>query len=140
MKQRIAHGAEIDAVTPDELREELAHLHHHDLWHVEKGVIDLSAGVGNKPIKVSGEYDWLMKRATIGGAGAVNALVLISENDSGSDADLLEVIQVGASGRYSDAFSNDLWIPAKTKLIVSVSNGAAGQVTFNFRVKLQAVL
>lgn len=141
MKQRIAHGATIDAATPEEVAAIFSRVRDQrdDVdYHREKGIINLdAAGKGVRAVHVSRQYNWRMERVAIGGPGAVNALVTINESDSGSDADMLEVIQLGTAGRYSDSFSNSLWVPAGQRIWLVVTGGAAsGQVMFNFQVRL----
>jgi hypothetical protein len=144
VKQKIAHGALIDTVTPAELGAALRGSQDRSedyQRHRKKGIIQLDAnGAGKDAIHVSRQYNWRMERVTIGGAGAVNALLVLFESDSTSDADMLEVIQVGTAGRYSDSFSNNIWVPAGNRLILQATGGVpSGQITFNFQVRLVPV-
>lgn len=144
-RQKIVHGAEIDTVTPQELAEVIAKAFEEkrpEQYHRIRGIVNLDAnGNGqNRPpdesINVPPQYDLLLERVVIGGVGAVNSVVCLYENQV-QDTDLLEVIQMGAAGRYSDSFSNNLYIPANSQLFVVVTGGVAnGQVTYNLQGRL----
>ena|SRR5487761_130339 len=132
------HGATIDATTTAETAAIIAAAFEHqnaDEYWREKGAILLDGtGAGNTLLKVSSQYDWLLERVTLTG---VNALVSIYENQV-AGADLLEVVQIGAVGLYSDSFSNILWVPANSQVVISVSGGPSnGQMTFNLQIKLK---
>jgi hypothetical protein len=142
MKQIIRHNATIDSATPQEIAEILASQKQEtsvDTYSRIKGTIALNAnGAGqsnNADLNVSSQYDWSMERITIGGAGAVNALVAVYENQA-QPTDMLEVIQLGTAGLYSDSFSNNIYVPANTQVILTVTGGvASGQVTFNIQIR-----
>jgi hypothetical protein len=107
-----------------------------------KGAITLNAsGAGYTSINVQGQYDWILERVTISGAGAANALVTLYENEAtagGADpADTLEVIQLGSVGIYSDAFKNCIFVPSNSHLVIGVTGGVASeQVTYNLQVRM----
>lgn len=139
-RHKIAHGATIETATPTEVAEIIAaQLDARDVvdYTRRKGIIKLSAtGTGLAGEQTSPQYDWRCERVTIGGPGAVNALVQFFENQSTSTADLLEVIQVGAAGLYSDGFSNNLYVPANSTLLIVVTGGVAGlDLSYNVQIK-----
>lgn len=138
MRQRIVHGGTIEAATHDEIGQAVARafeLSAVEDYERKKGVIALDGtGAGVATLAVSAQYDWLMERVTLTGA---NALVQIFEN-SQQGTDLLEVVQLGAAGLYSDSFANRLYVTANSQVVVAASGGPAnGQVTFNFQIKLR---
>lgn len=139
-------GGELDIATPTEVGLIIARALEEQRvvrYERKKGVIQLDAngnGVTAPPVHVldvPSQYDWSLERVAIGGGTlAANALVSIYENQA-VDTDLLEVIQLGAAGKYSDSFSNCAYITANSILIIGVSGGPAnGQVTFNLQIRL----
>lgn len=142
MRQLLKHGATIEAATPAEVADIIAatlDTQRSIDYYPIKGTIDLDAS-GNGQValeRVSPQYDWLMERVAIAGPGAVSALVAIFEGTT-NPSDMREVIQMGAAGMYSDSFSNDMWIPGNSMVIVSVTAGVASeQLAYNFQVRLQ---
>jgi hypothetical protein len=107
-------------------------------FHRHRGAIQLSAaGAGSDTADVPNQHDWIMERVAIAGAGAINALVQIFENDT-SPSNLLEVIQMGAAGLYSDSFDNRVHVPSLSVVVFSVTGGAAnGPVAYNYQIKLE---
>lgn len=157
MRFTIKHGAEIETATPADVARIVAEQFDartvHDYTR-RKNNIQLDAngaalqfpggsgGSGSSQYagycgneKVSSEFAWRCERVTIAGNGAANALVQLYENQI-SPLDLLEVIQVGATGVYSDAFSNTLYVPANSQLIIAVSGGVANEnVSYNLQIR-----
>lgn len=139
-EQRIVHGLTLDVATPAEVAAIVSReldKRTGDDYTRRPGVVQLNAaGFGNASEDVSPRYNWVCERITIGGNGAPNALVQLFENDSNSTANLLEVVQVGVGGLYSDGFSNNIWVPANSQLVIAVSGGVAGgQVTYRLQIK-----
>lgn len=141
-------GGTIDAATSTEIGEAVARaltLQNVTEYQRYKGTVPLNAaGSGQidetQAPRVSAQYDLILQRVTIGGGAGLagGALVLFYENSSASEADLLEVIQLGAGGRYSDSFANTLYLPANSKLIIAVSGGPAlGVVSYNLQGEVQ---
>jgi hypothetical protein len=103
-----------------------------------KGVINLNAaGAGQNdtfnPILVPSQYDLLLERVTIGGNGAASALVVLYENQV-ADTDMLEVIGMGTVGKYSDSFSNRIYVTANSNVLIAVTGGTPNlQVTYNLQ-------
>lgn len=142
MRQRIMHGTEIDACTTQEVADIVSRAFAsqpvHSYWR-PKGAINLNAaGAGqssNADLPVSSQYDWRIERITIAGAGAVNALLTFYEN-AANPGDMLEVMQLGTAGLYSDGFDNTLYVPANSQLLIVVTGGVAnGQVNYNLQIK-----
>jgi hypothetical protein len=132
-------GATIETVTPDEL--DTAITVALDARAVEdytrrKDIITLDGnGAGSTVELVSPQYDWRIERVTLGGAGAAGALVQIYENQQ-NPMDLLEVIQLGTAGIYSDGFDNSLYVPAAAQIVIAVTGGVANrQVTYNLQIR-----
>jgi hypothetical protein len=143
-KQRVTPGGTIDTVTPAELGEAIANAFSYQAveeYDRHKGVVLLDAnGAGHSiiGIKVPSHYDYFFERVAIGGgAQAANALILMCENEI-SDVQLLEVIQLGGAGYYSDSFSNDIHVPAGSVVKLGITGGPAnGQVTYNMQVRIE---
>lgn len=138
--QTIRHGGKISAATPEEVSNIFARERAERVtqaYHREKGIVQLDAtGAGSKSIDVSAQYDWIMERVTVSTNPAAGALIGIYENQI-QNSDLLEIIQLGTAGLYSDGFDNRLWVPANSVLVVSVTSGAAnGQAAYNWQIKL----
>lgn len=140
MRQIIKPGHPVDFATPSEVESMLSeHMSRNvGAFHRHRGAIQLNAaGAGSDTVDVPGQHDWIMERICIAGAGAVNALVQIFENDS-SPTNLLEVVQVGAAGLYSDSFDNRLHVPSLSVVVFTVTSGIAnGPVAYNYQVKLE---
>lgn len=146
MRQQVRPGGTLDIATPREIGEIIAGAFSAqmvDEYERKKGTIALDAtGVGvTSPahgLAVSAQYDWLLERVTLGGgANAAGAIVKFYENGA-SDTDMLEVVQLGAVGLYSDSFANRLYVTANSVLLIAVSQGPAnGQVTFNLQIALK---
>jgi len=139
MRQRLAPGAEIDAATPDEVEQRIkAALDRHQQTNrrSEKNAVQLDGtGSGTGKFALSRLYDAELERVTV--TGAANGLVQIYANNPNSGTDMLEVIQLGALGLYSDSFSNNIWVPAGTQIFVVCSNGTPnGQMTYNIQMQL----
>lgn len=140
-------GAKIETVTPAEMEEIIQRsLVERDIdeYLVKRGVIKLDgAGAGttvgsemNLDLKVSSQFDWELERISVGGAGAPSALVGVYENDAGNDTNMLEIIGMGTVGKYSDSFSNNVYVTANTQIVIVVTGGVAGQdVTFRLQIK-----
>lgn len=146
MRQRISHGAEIDAATPDEVARIVAAANARQgprEYRRLKGIINLNAtGTGqttpqaNGDLVVPSQYDLLLERVTFGGTGAANALIGVYENQV-ADTDLLEIAQLGAAGKYSDSFSNRIYVTANSVIYIAVTGGVASlQVTYNMQGRL----
>lgn len=143
-KQRIAHGQTIDTASTEEIAELLAQAFSQQRpleYRRFKNVINLD-GTGTgltkaADILVPSQYDLLLERVTIGGPGAVGAVVTIYENQV-QDTDLLEVIgPIGAVGKYSDSFSNTMYVTANSAVLINVTSGAvSSQVTYNLQGRL----
>lgn len=142
-RQRISHGAEIETVTPDEMAAVLTRVlsPRPQEYRRFKGVIDLdAAGNGQSDpamIDAPPQYDLLLERVTLGGSNSVGT-VLLYENDTNSDTNLLEVMQIQvATGKYSDSFSNTIYVTAQSRIIIVVVGGTNGaQLTFNLQGRL----
>lgn len=139
MKQEIRHGATLETATPAEVaRIVAAELDTRQVtdYTRRKDIITLDGtGAGQAKLNVSSQYDWRLERITIAGAGAVSALVEFYENQI-APLDLLEVVQLGATGLYSDSFDNTLYLPANSQLFVAVTGGVASlQVTYNLQIR-----
>lgn len=140
MRQRITHGATIDAATPAEVAHiftesrESRQIEEH---HREKGTIQLNAaGAGQGSLNVSSEYDWMCERVTLVANPAAAALVAFYESQQ-LPADLLEVIGLGGVGMYSDSFDNTMWVPSNSTLLIVVTGGTAlGQLSYNIQVRM----
>jgi hypothetical protein len=138
MKQRISHGATVDATTPDEVARIIAAAfdtrQDYD-YHREVGAINLDGtGAGSQARHLTRQYAWLCERIAVT-AGA-NALITLYHNQQ-QGTDLVEVIQLGAAGMYSDSFANNLYVPAGSRLLIVCSGGAAnGQMTYNIQARL----
>lgn len=102
-----------------------------------KGSIKTDAnGVGLGTVDVSPQYDWSIERITIAGPGAANALVQVCIDELSASA-LAEVIQLGATGLYSDSFSNKLFVPANSRLYIGVTGAvASSNITYNLQTRL----
>lgn len=142
-RQRISHGSEINTATPEEVAAIVATAMDRKQvteYRRLKGIINLDAS-GNgqsRPAenKIPSQFDILLERVTIGGAGAVSALVVVYENQV-QDSDLLEVIQLGTVGKYSDSFSNRIYVTANSAIILAVTGGVPNlQVTYNLQGRL----
>lgn len=145
-RQRMMHGAEIETATPSEVAEIVAAFAREPAVEYKRfrGVINLNAAgagqnsVPDDPIYAPPQYDLLLERVAIGGSGAAGAVVELYENDIQSDANLLEVISVAAvPGKYSDSFSNNIYVPANSAVFILVGGGVANlQVTYNIQGRL----
>lgn len=140
MRYTIRHGSEIEAATPGEVAAIIASAFDTRSsvdYRRPKGLVSLD-GSGNGAAtveKVSSQYDWVCERLTLAGNGAAGALVQFFEN-SASDLDLLEVVQIGAAGLYSDSYSNSLYLPANSQLVIQVTGGTPnGQVSYNLQLR-----
>lgn len=145
-RQRISHGSEIDAATPREVAQIIAQAFPRERaaeYRRFKGVVNLSAAgagqnqVPDDTIYAPPQYDLVLERVTLGGSGAVGAVVALYENQI-SDVDLLEIIgPIPATGKYSDSFSNNIYVPSNSAVFVVVTTGVAGlQVTYNLQGRL----
>lgn len=142
-KQIIRPGGAIDCVTTDEMTAAITaalNRQRPQQYKRQKGIIALDAnGNGqsaNGDFIVPSQFDIKIERIVIGGPGAANALVCIYENQV-NDADMVSVIQMGAAGKYSDGFSNCIYLPANTQVIIAVTGGAVGlQVLYNIQARL----
>lgn len=143
MRQKISHGAEIDAATPAEVAAIIAGVFDRKApteYRRLKGIINLNAaGAGSTAaadLLVPSQYDLLLERVAFGGNGGANALVGVYENQA-SDTDLLEIVQMGAIGKYSDSFSNCIYLTANSSVLIAVTGGVANlQVTYNMQGRL----
>lgn len=140
MRQVIKPGHPVEFVTPSEVEAMLSEHMQRNVgsYHRHRGAIQLNAaGAGTDTIDVPNQHDWIMERIAISGAGAVNAIVQIFENDT-SPTNLLEAIQLGTAGLYSDSFDNRLHVPSLSVVVFSVTGGVAnGPVAYNYQVKLE---
>lgn len=140
MKQRIVPGQMVDILTLDELKgyfeEAGASRKQARQFRRVNGTMQVStAGAAQATEDVSPQYDWSIERVTISGPGAVNALVQFYQDEIAPSM-MLEVVQVGAAGLYSDSFSNCLHVPANSVLYVAVTGGVAnGAVAYNLQVR-----
>lgn len=143
MRQRIAHGADIEAATPKEIADIIAAAFDRKApseYRRLKGIVNLNAsGAGQTAVAdllVPSQYDLLLERIALGGNGAANALVVIYENQA-QDTDLLEVVQLGTVGKYSDSFSNCVYLTANSSILIVVSGGVANlQIAYNLQGRL----
>jgi len=146
-RQRIMHGSEVDAATPAEVAQIIAaafpaqHAHEYRRF---KGAIQLNAAgfgqnqVPDDAIYAPPQYDLLLERVSLGGNGALATTVIgIFENQL-SDVDLLEVITIGAALKYSDSFSNNIYVTSNSAIIVSVIVAGSPnlQITYNLQGRL----
>lgn len=140
MRQVIRPGREVEFATPSEIEAMLSEHMQRNVgsYHKHRGALQLNgSGVGSDSIDVPGQHDWIMERITISGAGAVNALVQIFENDT-SPTNLIEVVQLGTAGLYSDSFDNRVHVPSLSVVVFTVSAGVAnGPVAYNYQIKLE---
>lgn len=140
MRQRIAHGATIDTATPDEVAALIAgafdRRDDYDFKR-EPGTVNLDAnGNGTKTLHLTRQYAWLCERVALTTQPAAAALIALYHNQV-QGSDLAEVVQLGAAGMYSDSFSNRLYVPAGSQLVIAVTGGAAnGQATFSIQIRL----
>lgn len=139
MKQQIKPGATLDIPTTQEMAVMIAGAfdsQRGDTYRRLKGSIQLDgtgAGTDSINVKAPRLYDIILERVSCTG---VNALFQFFENQN-NPSDLLEVVQVGAAGLYSDAFSNCIFLPAGSALVVQVTGGpASGSATYNIQAKL----
>ena len=147
MRQRVVPGGEIDVATPAEIATLIARAFESQFveeYERKKGVIALDASGNGQTgpahgLVVSAQYDWLCERVTLGGgANAASALITFAENQAGTDTDMLEVVQLGTAGRYSDSFKNGMYVTANSVLVITVAGGPAnGAVTFNLQIRLK---
>lgn len=144
-QQKISHGATIDAATPQEIAALLAAAFDRKQvteYRRGKGIVNLNAsGNGQTAVadlKVPSQYDLLLERVTFGGNGLLAATTVgVYENDVTSDTNLLEWVVVGASLKYSDSFSNRIYVTANSSIIIIVTGGTANlQVTYNLQGRL----
>jgi len=150
MRQTISHGASIDTATPQEVAAIIAGVLDRKQvteYRRIKGIVNLNAaGAGNSAdtstsgadLIVPGQYDLLLERVAFGGNGLVAATTIgVYENDATSDTNLLEWIVVGASLKYSDSFSNRIYVTANSSVLIVVASGTANlQVTYNLQGRL----
>ena len=135
MKQLIRPGGTIDALTQDELVKLIPRERDVSYWRTKGAFALNAAGGGQDSIDVSSEYDFFMERVCIGGAGAVNALAVIYA-DGTQASDMIEVVQLGAAGLYSDSFSNCAYVSANSQIIIVVTGGVAnGNVQYNYQIR-----
>ena len=73
-----------------------------------------------------------------GGNGLLATTTIgVYENDTASDTNLLEWVVVGAALKYSDSFSNRIYLTANSSIIITVTGGTANlQVTYNLQGRL----
>lgn len=139
MLTKIRHGAEVDIPTQREIAQIIATAfdrQQSETYRRMKGSINLDGtGAGVERVRVNTQqYDALLERVTL--TSGPNALFQFYENAQ-QGSDLLEVVQLGAAGLYSDSFSNNIYIPAGSQLFIAVTGGAAnGQATYNLQIKL----
>jgi hypothetical protein len=140
MRQIIKPGHPVEFATPSEVESIVSeHIQRNvGAFHRHRGAIQLNAaGAGSDIIDVPPQHDWIMERIAIAGAGAVSALVQIFENDQ-SPSNLLEVIQMGTAGLYSDSFDNRIHVPSLSVVVFTVTLGVAnGPVAYNYQIKLE---
>lgn len=91
-------------------------------------------GAGQAQLQVPLGYDWVLERVTVsGGAGGQ---VIFSENST-APSDTLEVVTLNANGLYSDAFSNDIFVPSGSVLLISATGaGNNGSIAYNLQIRL----
>lgn len=145
MRQRISHGADIDAATPAEVAKIIAATFDRKQtteYRRLKGIINLNAAGGGQnqvaDLVVPSQFDLLLERVSFGGNGLLAATTIgVYENDTASDTNLLEWITVGASLKYSDSFSNRIYLTANSSIIIIVTGGTGNlQVTYNLQGRL----
>lgn len=146
MRQQIKHGAMIDAATPDEVAEAFRTFLRDNVrkdreeYRIEKGAVLLDGGGnGQLTFRAPRSYNWFAERITA--TGGASTTVTFYENTAGQGSDLRENITLDTNGRYSDSFSNDLFIPAGSTLFV-VFAGAAGaglNGTVNMQIRMVEV-
>lgn len=140
MRQIIKPGHPVEFCTPSEVEAMLSeHMQRNvGAFHRHRGAMQLNAaGAGSDSEDVPGQHDWIMERITVAGAGAVSALIQIFENDT-SPTNLLEVIQMGTAGLYSDSFDNRIHVPSLSAVVFTVTAGVAnGPVAYNYQIKLE---
>jgi hypothetical protein len=139
MRQRIAHGAELDIATPAEIAAIFANQKRDDdieYYTRFRSTFLNGSGTTTDSVKVPSQYDWLLERISVAGPGAVNALVGVYENEV-VNSTLLEIIQLGSAGFYTDSFSNNLYVPANSQIVFAVVTGVAGQqISYNYQIKM----
>lgn len=126
-RQRVAHGSVIDTPTNAEMAELLAQTFAQqkpEEYRRYKGAVTLD-GNGNgltksADILVPSQYDLALDRVTLGGNGALGAIIALYENQV-NDVDLLEVVDISAAAGVGGA-------PAGSTPISAVATGAAGAI------------
>jgi hypothetical protein len=140
MRQVIKPGHPVEFVTPSEVEAMLTEHMQRNVgsFHRHRGAFQVGAGgTGSDSIDVPPQHDWIMERVAIAGAGTVNAIIQIFENDT-SPSNLLEVIQLGTAGLYSDSFDNRMHVPSLSTVLFTISGGVAGgAVAYNYQIKLE---
>jgi hypothetical protein len=141
-RQRIIHGKELDVATPQDVAEILARqfdAQSSSAYYRCRGNLFLDSngnGTDNKN-KAPRSHDWILERIALTTTPAATGVVGIYENQV-DPGDLLEIIQFGAGGIYTDSFSNCIFLPAGSSLCVNCVGGpASGQITYNVQVRLQ---
>lgn len=86
--------------------------------------------VGQATFKIPQGESWICERVSVG-SGQANVPIYMYR-DLISDERLAETGETDANGRYSDAFSNKLWMPQRTDLIIVVAT--ANLVNANLQV------
>lgn len=141
MRQIIKHGAEIDAATPAEVAAIFAKqadrsVNQRYFRYREAMTLDSNGNGTHYARHVSGEYDWIMERISATATPAAAALLALYENEPDSST-LLEVIQLGTVGVYTDAFSNCIYLPSNSRLVLVCAGGTAnGQCIFNLQIRM----
>lgn len=140
MRQRIAHGNAIDAATPGEIADIIAAAFDRQTdydYHREPGTVNLDAnGDGSVTKHLTRQYAWLCERIAVTTQPAAAAIVALYHNQV-QGSDLAEVISLGAAGMYSDSFSNRLYVPAGSHLVITCTGGTAnGQLTYSIQTRL----
>lgn len=138
-RQMVRPGGSLDIATPQEMADLIAAAfsqHQNEHYRREKGVVNLDGTGAGQDGKVVAPrlYDYVLERVTA--SAAAGAVISFYENQQ-ANTDLLESVTIPASGLYSDSFSNSLFLPAGSKLLVVVSAGGAnGQATYNLQIKM----
>lgn len=134
---------ELETATPTEVAEIVAAFSRKEAtqYRRPKGIINITAaGTGqtaDPDLVIPSQYDMLLERVTFGGNALIlNTTIGVYENQV-ADTDLLEWVQINASLKYSDSFSNRMYITANSKIIIAVTGATPNlQVTYNLQGRL----
>lgn len=131
-KQIVKHGAALEIPTLEELARLIAESRdertHHD-YRAEKGTFQID-GTGNfsgSILAADRQHDRILERISVFSGNSLASFGFYS--NTFQPTDLLETIKLNSANSsvygYSDAFSNNIILPAGDQLMLIVSNGLA---------------